>query len=856
MSTNNTVYALQSGYEQVGWISVVADTGYPVQHDSTVRVDSDGDVHVGTTLVKSSDYRLMHIGLAGSTGYVEFDPGVKRTNFNTANHTDSYISGDYVYTIARYYSPFNTKIWKTDKTGTHQALYGSGMSNRDVSHGRIAADSSQNMYLLSRGEYPNFNDWYVTLQKINSAGTLQWSRYTGYNGHNYFPGDIELDSNGNIYVTATRISGTDVLAVVKYNSSGTLQWERELYGSSLDHRSEGIAVDSDGNVYVSHRAGSKAGLTKLSSTGSITWQKQFATSATPSKVTLAHDTTNNRLYLAANNHDTDGGTSYGAFIAKLDYSGNVDWQRTFKRNNTSNVLYLQSIDCNSEHLFISLSNYTVSSKLAVTVLKAPLDGKGTGTYTDFKYLTESVTTSTSGTSVQTPTHNNSGTSIAGSVALTTITNSNWNFFASTYVVQVEVKEISVDAGSFTLTGLEATFGQQLDFEPSIGSFTLTGNSSALSYGAGVLAAAGAFALGLKSTALAKQSDLAASTASFAFIGNTASVAKQSQLAASSGSFALAGQAVNLRAFSKLSPATGQFLLSAEPAGILNDYKLSASSGSFAVAGNDIATTHAVGILAQAQSFSLSAQQISISRAYVLSAAGSAFTLTGVAAGFAEIYLISPSSASFVFSGNAAGLKDAERLAAGSASYALTGSSASLAVASGLSAAPSSFTLTAAAATLRKFSTLSSTTGAFLLQGQAVGLLKASSVALQAGSFTATGNEAGLTTQSLLSASVQSFSFVGLQALIEKKRVFQLASGAFALTGQQVALAETERLQPALGQFVLSAEASQLVFLRRYESGAFQLTGPDIELAKHQILSATRGRFRCKFTGRRQVVIVF
>ena len=134
--------------------------------------------------------------------------------------------------------------------------------------------------------------------------------------------------------------------------------------------------------------------------------------------------------------------------------------------------------------------------------------------------------------------------------------------------------------------------------------------------------------------------------------------------------------------------------------------------------------------------------------------------------------------------------------------------------------------------------------------------KALSIALQVGSFTATSNEAALTTQSLLSASVQSFSFVGLPAIIENKRVVQVELGSFAFVGNAVGLADTEKLSAALGEFAVTAAASELVLLRRYDVANYALSGKQVVLLKQSALNATRGRFRAKFTGKRQVVFVF
>ncbi len=85
--------------------------------------------------------------------------------------------------------------------------------------------------------------------KITHTGLLQWNTF----GDNIF--GIDVDSNGNSFVTGRKLSGGspykplyDVYAA-RLNSDGVIHWEMSLGGSGDDY-SNGIYKDGKGNLYI------------------------------------------------------------------------------------------------------------------------------------------------------------------------------------------------------------------------------------------------------------------------------------------------------------------------------------------------------------------------------------------------------------------------------------------------------------------------------------------------------------------------------------------------------------------------------------------------------------------------------
>jgi hypothetical protein len=178
----------------------------------------------------------------------------------------------------------------------------------------IRVDNSGNIYFCCT--YYDGSKYYLYFAKMNSSGTLQWTRYLS-TSVNVYGSDITHDSSGNVYVCGY----TSTYAVIaKYNSAGTIQWQRKL-SSTVQFNS--IAVDGSSNVYVAGKNGSGSALiVKYNSSGVIQWQRTLTGGSglgSSEFITIRTDT-NNNLYVCGNSSVTSIG-SYLFLVASFGADG-------------------------------------------------------------------------------------------------------------------------------------------------------------------------------------------------------------------------------------------------------------------------------------------------------------------------------------------------------------------------------------------------------------------------------------------------------------------------------------------------------------------------------------------------------
>jgi hypothetical protein len=177
--------------------------------------------------------------------------------------------------------------------------------------------------------------------------TLDWTRQLGSSVNESAEG-VSADALGNVYISGytygslggPSLGGLEAF-LAKYDVGGNIQWTRQL-GTSADDSSYGVSADGLGNAYVSgwtvgslggpNAGGQDAFLAKYDSAGNLQWTRQLGTSAGEASYAVSADGQGN-VYITGETNGSLGGPFSGgnkdAFVAKYDFSGNLQWTRQF-----------------------------------------------------------------------------------------------------------------------------------------------------------------------------------------------------------------------------------------------------------------------------------------------------------------------------------------------------------------------------------------------------------------------------------------------------------------------------------------------------------------------------------------------
>ena len=249
----------------------------------------------------------------------------------------------------------------------------------------IAADDAGDIYIVGESAiswgtpingHSGGNELFVA--KLDSDGALLWNTFLGSSDNDYGEG-IVVDAAGSIYVVGTSFAtwgspinpfagGVREAFVAKLNSSGALQWNTFM-GSSTNHDfGKDIAADAAGNLYVTGYSSAPWGtpinggdiftgafVAKLNSTGNLQWNTFLGSPAGADDdwgegIVVATD---GSIYVSGFS-DASWGTPINAhmgdsdiFVAKLNSGGTLQWN-TFMGSSTYDDFVGISTDGNGE----------------------------------------------------------------------------------------------------------------------------------------------------------------------------------------------------------------------------------------------------------------------------------------------------------------------------------------------------------------------------------------------------------------------------------------------------------------------------------------------------------------------------
>lgn len=237
-----------------------------------------------------------------------------------------------------------------------------------------------------------YNVFFAQVNTANGATVTQRSLASfdgSYQGSlsKTVPGDIALDTNGNVILTYNnQLSFTDPSLNGKVSTIGKLyanlvnQWGITMYNNTFTTNVNDVTSDNNNNIcaVVSTDSAYNSYVIKTDTTGNIQYNQNF------SNVNLTCVTTDqdNNIYIAGNDN------SNRIYVAELDNTGNIVWQNFLTDSASTYSVKKLAISGSSLYLCGDESNKGF-------LVKVPLNGSrpGNGVYGSITYGISNVTNS-------------------------------------------------------------------------------------------------------------------------------------------------------------------------------------------------------------------------------------------------------------------------------------------------------------------------------------------------------------------------------------------------------------------------------------------------------------------------------
>lgn len=253
-------------------------------------VDSSDNVYIaGTTPVSGNT--SMFLSKFNSSGTNQWTKTINNPNEYSLPLTNLAIDSSNGIYLVGYGQPgayLNTMghIFKFDTSGSN--VWGRRFGGVfGVAYGDVSFDSSGNIYLAGVYEDNPYPTYKLHVTKLNSSATKQWER-TLDGGEQFAPNQFQIAVSSTGTVTAVGLTkaegpGNTSILMGQWNSSGTLQWKKYIGGTGTDYF-YGLTLDSSNNIWAvgttsSEGAGSNDSLImKFNSSGTVQLQRTIGSS--------------------------------------------------------------------------------------------------------------------------------------------------------------------------------------------------------------------------------------------------------------------------------------------------------------------------------------------------------------------------------------------------------------------------------------------------------------------------------------------------------------------------------------------------------------------------------------------------
>lgn len=278
--------------------------------------------------------------------------------------------------------------WKKIIGGSQQDVLNYVIQTNDGGYMAVGYSCSNDGDVSTHNGSTNNNDCWIV--KFDNIGNIQWQKSFGGTASDEGNSIEQTDDGGYIINATTSSNNGDVTSnhgildvwLIKIDSIGNIQWQNTYGGSRFDNSSS-MSKTNDGGYIIAGRSYSNNGdvtqhidstnvqngwVLKLSSSGSIDWEKSFLESDYTWLESIKQ-TSDNGFIMVGHSATNDNMASPDGLIIKLDVNGIIQWKKKYGGSYAEKFIKVLETN-NGEYL---VAGNTSSNNGDVTNFKGHLD---------------------------------------------------------------------------------------------------------------------------------------------------------------------------------------------------------------------------------------------------------------------------------------------------------------------------------------------------------------------------------------------------------------------------------------------------------------------------------------------------
>jgi hypothetical protein len=453
--TNTTV---TTEYRTNSFYHIVDNECNPNKYQKTIAYDGLDCSH--TNIFQTTDNGYLMSTEPWDNDLVQSNQSIVKLNYDgevqwSKKYTWDYLNslGDVIqtsdggYLVTGYTTPDEDSddrgfVTKVNNTGEVQwsKRYGGTVNNEDIT---VALELRNSTYLFG-GKTDNYgygvDDFYII--NTDASGNQLWSKTYGELGYQEIQDMIQTYDGGFLIAGLNGQSGAGSydIQLTKTDASGNITWSRIIGTSGLEFV-RSIIQTNDGGYLMSGKSGLYAFISKLTSTGTISWTKTYSVISDGNMVIQ-----DNYGYLLAGfitNVAKDG------FLSKFDFSGNLLWTKAY--GSTSDDIFNAVDKVNDGGYILSGFTYNFTDNFNKSyIVKTDENGHSSDCHESDLSLTVSNLTFTN-SALSCSTTSNNGTASAISVIVSNPSNTVENIIPDLSYLADNVNCFGGNDGSINVT---------------------------------------------------------------------------------------------------------------------------------------------------------------------------------------------------------------------------------------------------------------------------------------------------------------------------------------------------------------------------------------------------------------------